>query len=556
MLANLLRSNVDILSSVIQHLDDLNCLYSLSGVSRSLNQMVNDSIPGRQAWLNVGISITAGEIHFDAESIRLRFAPIQTRGEFFWSLRLLVCPWHAVAEMLPVKVGGFQRHLISLVGDRIVYQKEDGDSMTSFPARPCDGFDGKIVRTEAWVDPTIVSHDQHAALVTLVNDKRVVPDFSHDRSCTYQFFPVHAGVYGVVETFSRSFDNGISHNDGVYFFSHKDGGMLRHFRTKLIEPRNSCCVLSRPMELWLLTTCGVEYFGPSCSARLDAVEEKMDPALWMAGQGDAAGAIEFMQDLGAPLYTPSLISERNLLHYAAKEGHIAAVQLLLASEFEDIDAADDFGHTALHLAVAELHLDVVEELVNVGNAAPFGGVGSALSDIGSHVQYRPYSTDDARVRDEIARIVPAIVSSLIQKDLGVIDHQVDLISEPSILSSPDAVRMLCAKGAETLCCDVAFTFGSFRCRAQELSAIRSLGVLVREFGLDINGSTHEVPAVLTLARNGIAEAVIMVIDNLGADPSVLDKDGKGIRELAEIRSRQLNDTDGRRILSFLDSRGL
>lgn len=556
MLTDLLQSNVDVLSSVLQHLDNLSVLQTLSGVSRSLNKSLNDSIHGRQAWLNIGVGITAGETFFDAESIRLRFATIEIRSEFFWSLRLLVCPWHAVAEVLPVRVGGFHRQLISLVEDRIVYQKEDGDSMTSFPARPCDGFGAKIVRTEEWVDPIPVSHDQHAALVDRVIGKRVVPDFSHDRACKYKFFPVHAGVYGVVETFPLSFDNGNSHNDGIYFFSHKDGSMLRHFRTSIIDTSNNCFVLSRPMELWLLTTTGVEYFGPSCGARLDAMEEKIDPALWMAGQGDAAGAIKFMRDLGAPLHTPSLISERNLLHYAAKEGHTAAVKLLLASGFEDIDAADDFGHTALHLAVAELHLETVEELIVIGNAAPFEGV-SALSDIGNFVQYRPYSTDDVRVRDEIVRIVPAIVSALIQKDLGVIDPQIDLISEPSILSSPDAVRLLCANGAETLCCDVAFTFGAFRCRAQALSAILSLGVLVREFDLDINhGPAPEVPAVLTLTRIGIAEAVIMVIDNLGADPSVLDKDGKGIRELAEIRSRQLNDIDGRRILSFLDSRGL
>jgi hypothetical protein len=59
-----------------------------------------------------------------------------------------------------------------------------------------------------------------------------------------------------------------------------------------------------------------------------------------------------------------------------------------------------------------------------------------------------------------------------------------------------------------------------------------------------------------LAKHGIAESVIVLIEHLDADPASKDKGGRSIREIAEARAQAPADVDGKRILSFLDSRGL
>ena len=155
--------------------------------------------------------------------------------------------------------------------------------------------------------------------------------------------------------------------------------------------------------------------------------------------------------------------------------------------------------------------------------------------------------------------------------------------QESIISSPEAVRMLCDAGCKPTMEDVCHQFGNFRNRVRELSAVKTLYMLVREFDMDINNNNNQSspvlldgmdrssvvsssspsssrrkkePVISFLAQNAISEAVIMAIDNLGADPSTTSISGKTIRQIALDRAnRRPVDIEGRRIIAYLDARG-
>ena len=213
-------------------------------------------------------------------------------------------------------------------------------------------------------------------------------------------------------------------------------------------------------------------------------------------------------------------------------------------------------------------LEVVEVLLKEGNARPSGvnEDSSCLSMLGDFVQYRPYALSIDRTKDEIARIVPAMVNLLVEADPCILGNSDCHFTQASILSSPEAMRVLLRRAIaedDPPCFnDVCCRFGSFRNRVQELSAVESLYVLVREFGVvkehPIGGPPLFDCALVVLVGNALSEAVVMMIDNIGADPRVVSSRGKTLRQIAQERAsnRHPVDPEGQRILDFLDARGL
>ena len=584
---------------------DLKSVGRLCSVSKSLNQMLCGTTRGIQVWLNLGVDATCGVDGFQLNDVKRIFDQIRFSDEFFWKIRLLVCPWHATDVGL-AKLTGLQHT------DSVSFLLSDDESrvflrtrnfQTSFPSRPCDGFSDLITENDTTV---LVKNHVNAScridsiLQKKVSNHEIVPDLSHDKSAKHYYFPVHGGVYAVLETLHNNNNNGNNNNDehgtefvddGVYFMSRKTGRMLRHIKCGRLDPRRGSLLVTRPTEMWIMTFDGVKYFGPSVSPPhpsqqrsllllrnnnhhryntrdMKTFAEKMDPALWMIAKGDAKGAIEFMQEIGAPLNTPCLISSRTLLHYAAMEGHSGAVRELIragaiSNSEDDVDFQDECNHSALFMAVAELHSDVVKVLIEEGDADVLSGVSdgeSVLSGIGSYVKYRPYALESSRIKNEIKNLVPTIVRLMIQKYGEVVHSNGAVFENECIVSCPEAVRMIFAAGSGCFdgCNHSALCFGSFRSRAHELSAIGSFYVMVREFGHDINrvDSCCGESAVVTLTKKGLAESVIMLIEHLGADPASKDEFGVSIRTIAESRARVPADIDGKRIVAFLHSRGL
>ena len=588
---------------IFQRLIDIYDLENMSVVCKMSNRVLNDTEQGRQLWLNLGIQATAGGIEgFDEGYIRQRFKKeVHGRHDFFWHLRLLVCPWQCDGRDLPVQVDGMDFNAQFLFFEdkdetRLHMQGPTDHAAalmaTSFPARmlSCDeediqSFVSQIKTGREWVNNPqsfVLNHQ----LEQQVAQHLVVPDFSHDRGCTHRYFPIHAGAFAVAESFSPFFDNDELSDHGIYFISHLSRRVLRHIKLDSAFDVFRFSIISRPFEMWIMTCREVFYHGPSCAPNLDDQERVcglVDEALWMAGMGNARRAIDHMAFYGIELDRPGMISNRTLLHYAAKEGHTEAVRLLLRSGFSAVDSVDDFSHTALFLAVSELHLDVVEVLLKEGNANPLAGE-PCLSNVGEFVRFRPYAVSADRIKDEITRIVPGIVRLLLDKDPGVVEHSdFEFYFQESIFSSPEAVRMLCDAGCKPTMEDVCLQFGNFRNRIRELSAVKTLYMLVREFDMDINNNNNQSspvlldgmdrssvvsssspsssrrkkePVISFLAQNAISEAVIMAIDNLGADPSTTSISGKTIRQIALDRAnRRPVDIEGRRIIAYLDARG-
>ncbi len=582
-LLDLIQHNIDVSLMIFQHIIDMSDLEVVSVVCKASNHILNNTEQGRQLWLNLAIqaTTTGGVEGFNETEIRSRFQQmIHGRQEFFWHIRTLVCPWHTEGRELPVRVREMDfdsQFLFFADADetRLQIQGRDQGSMlaATFPARMLSdserghqNFVSQIRVAQEWVVPTLPKLDSsNQQLQQQVAQKMVVPDFSHDRGCTHRYFPIHGGAFAVVESFSPFFDNDEYSDHGIYFISHLSKRVLRHIKFEDASDVHRFCILSRPFEMWIMSSMAVVYHGPSCVPRSDEEweYERMDEALWMAGRGDAQGAIDYLNFYGIGLDQPSLISNRTILHYAAKEGHAETVRQLLRAGFKAVDSVDDFSHTALFLAVSELHLDVVEVLLKEGNANPLAGE-PCLSNVGEFIRFRPYAASVDRTKDEIARIVPAIVKLLIDKDPGVIEHSdFEYFSQDSVISSPNAMRMLCTAGSKPTLTDACHRFGTFRNRVQELSAVKTLYMLVREFDLDINhcmcdgARFNEEPGVIFLAENAVSEAVIMAIDSLGADPTTRGKNGRTIRQIAQERaSRRPVDQEGQRILAYLDARGL
>ena len=552
-LLHLIQHNIDVSLMIFQRLIDIYDLESMSVVCKMSNRVLNDTEQGRQLWLNLGIQATVGIEGFDEGFIRQRFKEVHGRQDFFWHLRLLICPWQCDSRDLPVQVEG-----MNFNAQFLFFEDKDGDddetrlhvqsqnttttttdhavvTTTSFPARmlssdekDIQSFVSQIKTARGWVDPSsslsssvlllppaVVVLNHH--LEQQVAQHLVVPDFSHDRGCTHRYFPIHAGAFAVAESFSPFFDNDELTDHGIYFISHLSKRVLRHIKLDSAFDIHRFSIISRPFEMWIVTCREALYHGPSCAPNLDDQERMyglVDEALWMAGMGNAQRAIDHMAFYGIEVDHPGMTSNRTLLHYAAKEGHTEAVRLLLRSGFRAtttatnnntsaVDSVDDFNHTALFLAVSELHLDVVEVLLKEGNANPLAGE-PCLSNIGEFVRFRPYAASADRIKDEITRIVPGIVRLLIDKDPGVVEHSnQEFYFQESIISSPEAVRMLCDAGCKLTMEEACQQFGNFRNRVRELSAVKTLYMLVREFDMDIKNDGGTSGTTTTTNNNNI-----------------------------------------------------
>jgi hypothetical protein len=547
-------------------------------VCRSINSVMSGSERGRGLWLNLGVSATAsGPDGYDPADIHRRFAHLKGKTEFFWNLELLVCPWSANGIRLPVDVGGANDTDMSLW----ISNEDEGRlnfiscevngarvQRLSFPSAPCEEFGDRIhALGSAVVAPDMNQLSSTMEILSIRADaKEIVPDYSHDGSCKHRVYPIHSGSFAVVEFFlSGMFDDNEIIDHGVYFFSHVDGRLLRHILINSEVYRADCVIVSKPCEMWILAHEGIRYFGPSCERRGFVPAEYMDPALWAIARGDVETAIAHMNRIGAPLECRGLISKRTLLHYAAKEGHLDAVRRLLLSEnFGAVDYLDLWGHSALYLAVAELRLDVVELLLEVGKAKIVTGT-CIFNDIGGFCRYRPYAKCPERAKLEFDHLMPSITKLILEKCPTVIDSSEGVCCYRPILSSPKTVRLLVSAGDDTNMNWVAAGCSAgvggcigFRTREHALSAISTLGVLVSEFNMDINSKEfdfNEFPLVY-LASNAIADAFISAVETLGADTSVKNNIGQSIREIIAGRAFGVGDAEGLRMLSFLDSREL
>ena len=96
--------------------------------------------------------------------------------------------------------------------------------------------------------------------------------------------------------------------------------------------------------------------------RVDAVDERGNPALAVAAGAGELPVVEWLLERGADATLASPFSGRTALHAACAEGHIDVVLRLLQAG-ADPTRRDARGLSPGELAAANHHLDVVRELL-------------------------------------------------------------------------------------------------------------------------------------------------------------------------------------------------
>ncbi|RQW21595.1 ankyrin repeat domain-containing protein [Rhodobacteraceae bacterium CH30] len=75
---------------------------------------------------------------------------------------------------------------------------------------------------------------------------------------------------------------------------------------------------------------------------------------------------KWIAGLAAALIFGVAVSAENSIHRAAHQGDVAQLQVLLTQKGIDVNARDSFGGTALHAAMFQKNIKVVELLLNAG----------------------------------------------------------------------------------------------------------------------------------------------------------------------------------------------
>mmetsp|Transcript_30322 Transcript_30322/g.116290 ORF Transcript_30322/g.116290 Transcript_30322/m.116290 type:complete len:147 (-) Transcript_30322:402-842(-) len=99
-------------------------------------------------------------------------------------------------------------------------------------------------------------------------------------------------------------------------------------------------------------------------------EEAFDDLLYAARSGDLEDALQSLKDNpDITKYKPESGSGATPLHYAAANGHLEIMRLLI-SHGADLNAVNEYGNTALHFAAINEKADAVELLLrNKADAA-------------------------------------------------------------------------------------------------------------------------------------------------------------------------------------------
>jgi ankyrin repeat protein len=215
-----------------------------------------------------------------------------------------------------------------------------------------------------------------------------------------------------------------------------------------------------------------------------------DPLFESARTGDIAALREQLDRNPDLLHSRAEPYEWSLLHFAAAEGHLAAVELLLTRGL-DVNTREKGDHTyAMHWAAAAGHLDVVRRLIEAGGDVVGSGDDHQLEVIGWATCWD--GCDDAAHR--------AVVALLVER--GAQHHIFSAIA----MDLPDDVRRIVA--------------------ADRTAINRRMS----------RNEVHQMPLHFAVRKNR-AEMVVLLLE-LGADP--LGRDGDGFPVAAYVTTPEID----------------
>jgi hypothetical protein len=291
---------------------------SMALVNKSIHALID--LP---MWRKIASEITG----YDAQKYEMR------------EIKLLICPWLSLPMHLPFKIPRHPLSSTQMIGlegnDRLLLSIEYWREhlVYEMPCKPTgDSFEYQYVEKRLQPQASIALATIPEAFDTQIPEKR-----------QYTQYPVHKGVYALMEFFSNQDMN------GLYFFTTTDQRMLRHIN--LPGRANTAHMCTRPMEMWIMVDPSIYYFGhDNGPTHLATPSERVDPALWHALFRRPNEAIEYLQNSRIDINTTSLVGKYTVLHYAAMSGDVETIRTLIEAK-ADPTAIDHLNETPLGKAV-------------------------------------------------------------------------------------------------------------------------------------------------------------------------------------------------------------
>lgn len=493
---------------------------------------------------------------------------IRDRTTFMHHVRALVCPWTNIEVRVPIPdlstrlpINRFLNVLDStntlvisspLTRDRyfaVVCDDEPAYTTTRIMLPPYPEFDEER-RLEA---NTNAFFEEIQAQVRTPFD---MDEFAGTvkEGQLYNYFPIHGAAFAVVSSFDGyDIDRMPEHGSGVYIFSLPECKMLSHRTWPVSAVQWRSFIQSRPFQLWVLTTERLFHMKVQQNFRVSTPGERIDPSMHFVARGDLENALSYMSDeIGCTdLDLPAKFNGRTMLHYAAMRGQGGVVDDLLEMGAQPFPL-DYQSISPLQLAVRGLHHECVC-LLACGMIIPVEVWNAAWCELckGSTMK-NCFKEKPEMVSDYCRTSIPDIVQILWNNrppmDRWGEESWVGRATRSyTILSSKKAlefVLQLELSPGQPYPMNRFTSDGAFKTMmastitpVHDNEMLDALRMAVRNFGLDINsraGASQET-YLIAAVRYGTANAVRVLIEELGADVTARSCTGIGIRDIAAAR---------------------
>ena len=538
-------SNPELFQRIIPETDDVKQLAKLCLVSRSFRDLLFCTLPGRSAWLQTASMVTG----YDGSKI------IDIRvSDFQYQLKLLVCPWLSSATPLhfeyPEDAYSF-RVRINLIGhSRLLYRltEQDGEQaennsthqtttarVFSFNAMPCKSeqeFDKSLKQLPNSSIPTFYHTIENKE--NKINFRDMIPMFADNTRHVYR--QINKMTHVVLESTDDEHCMGYSEG-GVYFMSNRDPEnpkMLRHMKFNFMNCFLDVDMCAGPQKLWLANSDCISYFGPrsgqeqvigklqlACDKK-DSLIGRMTAAVWMAYQGNAKGAISFMENElhGLDINTKSYICGRTLLHYAVYGDHPEAIKDLVEAK-ADVNQKDSRQNTPLMMAACCLDAPCIEMLCKLG-----ADINLAGNSKNTPLHCMKHGQDDYMYTENIMLVLKAFVVAGV--DLNQVDVNGEtILFQTSITRDREILQFLISNGANPHHRNNAgntalHTFF----QEDDVSDFEISRALVMEYSVDVNTKNNLGLTPLSMNIHSLTlDEIRLLVEELRADTSVKTKDG-------------------------------
>ena len=521
MFMQICSANPDLFLKLIPETDNVKEMAKLCQVNTTLRDFMFATLTGRHAWLRTA-SLATG---YDG------FKFIDTRvSDFQYQVKLLVCPWLSPMEPLLFEIPecewADEKDIRPISNSRLLFRarnSEDDDEepcVFSFASMPCKSEEEfkKTLTTLPADFPEVDVPDVEDSIVEQMTREKTIPEFSDSNSTTMLYRHIHKTAFAVLESSSNMDGN-------VYFMSARDPkkppSMLRHMVIHFMDNFIDNDLCSAPQKIWMMTTDCIFYMGPQVGGsklicdKTDSRVGRMTPALWMASQGDAAGAIKFMKETlnNLDINTPSLLNGRTVIFYAIYHNQHSALRLLIAAGV-DVNQMDDGKVTPLMLAASLLNVECVRLLCDSGADPRIHGRNEKTALL--------FTGEAKGEAEDIIRVMDMLISAGADPN-ETDDNEGTILFKHSIFKDPAILRFLLEKGADPKHLSKGGNTILHTCLGVTGVCLDMIKTIVNELGVDINAQNRNGMTALWVNIFCLSlKDVEFLVNELKADTTIKD----------------------------------